>query len=160
MAGMDTLGSRLASARKTKGISQTAVAEACGWEGHTRISNYENGKEPENLDAIEKLAAAVGVSAAWLAFGEAPGVLLSAEERKLLIAFRKAAQHHREGVLMLLDPGGSITSSDPSGGSDEPITEDMFGSATPAHAKYEKNIIKAQAISRPGALSKKISRRP
>lgn len=156
MAGMDTLSERLAWARKKKGISQTALAVACGWEGHTRISNYENGKEPENLDAIERLAAGVGVAVEWLTFGVAPGVLLSADERRLLKAFRKAADTQRNAVLALLDPEEAHVVEDDPGSSDEPITEDMFGSSTKSHDQFERTMVKAQAMNAPLRKAKRV----
>lgn len=154
---MDTLGERLAWARKKKGLNQTEVAEACGWKGHTRVSNYELGSEPENLDAIERLAAAVDVTPAWLAFGMEGGVQLSAEERRLLTAFRKAGDAQRTGVLLVLDPHGALDPGASQEGPHEPITEDMFGSATKEHARYEKGIVKAQNMSRAGLPIKKIA---
>lgn len=154
---MDTFAERLKHARDQKGISQEALAAACGWKTRTRITNYEKDQEPENLDAIERLAAALDVSPAWLAFGESPGERLSAEEKNLLKLFRKTDDARRGAVRVLLDPHHGVTAPDESG---EPITEDMFGSATDSHQNHMKRLEKAQAQRMPLPPTKRILTKP
>ncbi|MBT9299779.1 XRE family transcriptional regulator [Pseudomonas sp. TAE6080] len=59
---MNTLGNRIKQYRKAKGMSQQALAFACGWESQSRIGNYEKGTRQPNLQDLEKLAGALGVS--------------------------------------------------------------------------------------------------
>lgn len=57
---METLGNRLARLRRAKGLSQTALATACGWEsGQARIGNYERDKREPSLSDLRLLAAAL-----------------------------------------------------------------------------------------------------
>jgi len=59
---MNTLGQRIKQLRKAKGLSQQALAFACGWESQSRIGNYEKGTRQPNLDDLEKLAHVLGIS--------------------------------------------------------------------------------------------------
>ncbi|RON34419.1 phage repressor protein [Pseudomonas frederiksbergensis] len=59
---MNTLGSRIKQYRKAKGMSQQALAYACGWESQSRIGNYEKGARQPNLHDLQKIATALGVS--------------------------------------------------------------------------------------------------
>ncbi|MBF6036199.1 helix-turn-helix domain-containing protein [Pseudomonas sp. P155] len=59
---MNTLGLRIKQYRKAKGMSQQALAYACGWESQSRIGNYEKGARQPNLQDLEKISAALGVS--------------------------------------------------------------------------------------------------
>src|SRR5690349_2555250 len=54
MPGMsDTPGARLKAARKEKGFTQAQLAELCGFEGPSRIGNYEaDAREPSREDWI------------------------------------------------------------------------------------------------------------
>jgi phage repressor protein C with HTH and peptisase S24 domain len=65
-----TPGDRIRDARKLKGWTQSQLAEACGWEGASRVGNYESGaRHPSREDWI-KLGAALEESPAFLQFGE------------------------------------------------------------------------------------------
>ncbi|WP_395602498.1 XRE family transcriptional regulator [Pseudomonas sp. A1230] len=66
---MNTLGLRIRQYRKAKGISQQALALACGWESQSRIGNYEKGARQPNLQDLEKIALALGVPFAELVAG-------------------------------------------------------------------------------------------
>lgn len=59
---MNTLGERIKQYRKAKGMSQQALAFACGWESQSRIGNYEKGARQPNLHDLQKIATALGVS--------------------------------------------------------------------------------------------------
>ncbi len=64
----------LRAARLKAGMTQEALALACGWSGQSRIANYESSaasaREPK-VSEVPLLAAALGVSIASL-FGETP----------------------------------------------------------------------------------------
>lgn len=64
----------LRAARLRSGLTQEALALACGWSGQSRIANYESSaptaREPK-VSEVPLLAKALGVSIASL-FGEAP----------------------------------------------------------------------------------------
>ncbi|WP_409289449.1 XRE family transcriptional regulator [Pseudomonas sp. KCJK8927] len=59
---MNTLPQRIKQYRKAKGLSQQALAIACGWESQSRIGNYERGIREPNLADIERMAVALGVT--------------------------------------------------------------------------------------------------
>lgn len=69
-----TFSDNLRAARLKAGMTQEALALACGWSGQSRIANYESSassaREPK-VSEVPLLAAALGVSIASL-FGEAP----------------------------------------------------------------------------------------
>jgi phage repressor protein C with HTH and peptisase S24 domain len=58
---MNTLGSRIKTLRKAKGLSQKDLALICGWESQSRIGNYEKGTRQPNLQDLGKIAASLGV---------------------------------------------------------------------------------------------------
>lgn len=68
---METLGQRIKHLRKTAGLSQQALAEACGWSSQSRIGNYESDLREPSLADLLLLAPALGVSIAELAGSEA-----------------------------------------------------------------------------------------
>lgn len=59
---MNNLGIRIKHLRKAKGLSQQALAEACGWASQSRIGNYEKGTRQPNLEDLEKLARALDIT--------------------------------------------------------------------------------------------------
>ncbi|EPM68799.1 putative phage repressor [Pseudomonas syringae pv. theae ICMP 3923] len=59
---MNTLGQHIRKLRKEKGLSQQALAHACGWESQSRIGNYEKGTRQPSLQDIRKIADSLGVS--------------------------------------------------------------------------------------------------
>lgn len=68
---MQTLGQRIKHLRKSRGLSQQALAEACGWSSQSRIGNYESDLREPSLADLLLLAPALGVSIAELAGSEA-----------------------------------------------------------------------------------------
>ncbi|RMH85204.1 LexA family transcriptional regulator [Pseudomonas sp. AOB-7] len=57
---MESLGKRIARLRRAKGLSQTALAAACGWDnGQARIGNYEHDKREPSISDLRILAAAL-----------------------------------------------------------------------------------------------------
>lgn len=51
-------------------MSQQELANACGWESQSRIGNYERGTRQPNLQDLEKLAGALGVTFTDLVAGQ------------------------------------------------------------------------------------------
>ena len=77
---MDRLGSaevltlmgfpeRLAAARKRRGLTQKGLAEETGLS-HIQVHRYEGGNAQPTLDAIKRLAVALGVTTDQLVFDE------------------------------------------------------------------------------------------
>lgn len=72
---LETFGQRVKqarlnlSARMGRQIAQSEIAEAVGVHQVT-LGEWERGKSEPKLETIERLAAVLAVSAAWLAFGE------------------------------------------------------------------------------------------
>lgn len=66
---MNTLAQRIKRFRKAKGLTQQALATACGWESQSRIGNYERGIREPNLADIEKMAAVFGITLSELLQG-------------------------------------------------------------------------------------------
>jgi transcriptional regulator with XRE-family HTH domain len=60
------------SARVGRVVSQTELGETLGVTGVTIGRWEEGGREPSSLGDLERLAEALGVRAAWLAFGDGP----------------------------------------------------------------------------------------
>ena len=69
---METLGQRIKRLRKSLGISQQALADACGWSSQSRIGNYESDLREPSLADLLLIAPALGVSIAELAGDDGP----------------------------------------------------------------------------------------
>jgi len=69
MPTTEAFANRLRKARENKSLSRRALAELIQ-AGYSALSNYESGSREPNFATTEKLAAALGVSAGWLAFDE------------------------------------------------------------------------------------------
>lgn len=70
---VDGMGSRLAAIRTERGETKAALARAVGLSPST-IADIESGAQT-GVDVLESLAKVLGVSPAWLAFGEGAMVL-------------------------------------------------------------------------------------
>lgn len=68
------LGDRLAEARDRAGLTLRELGQRAGVSWST-ISAIEKGKQSATVETAERLAAALGVRASWLAFGEGGGRL-------------------------------------------------------------------------------------
>jgi len=66
----DGMGARLATIRLERGQTKVALARLIDLSA-TAIANIEKGAQT-GVDVLESLAKALGVSPAWLAFGEGP----------------------------------------------------------------------------------------
>lgn len=71
---METIGTRIKKIRRALGMTQTELAEKCGYEGQSRIAGYEamgkkNGREPTFADVCI-IADALDVHPSVLYFGD------------------------------------------------------------------------------------------
>lgn len=66
---MIKLGQRIATLRNAKGWTQKQLAEACGWDGQSRIGNYERDTREPTLHDMELIARALGVTVKEMLFG-------------------------------------------------------------------------------------------
>jgi len=67
---MDTLASRMRSARHAKGLSQAQLAKLVKC-GQTTIASIENGRN-QGSTVLARVADVLGVAALWLAEGRGP----------------------------------------------------------------------------------------
>ena len=70
-SGVEGVGERLHDARESAGETQRSLGEAAGISGPA-VARIERGQSRPSLEAAARLAAALGVRAGWLAFGELP----------------------------------------------------------------------------------------
>lgn len=71
MSGDTPVSERIKSCRENLRISQVLLAELAGINP-TQLYRYESGKAQLRMEAAEKIAAALGVSTAWLVHGTLP----------------------------------------------------------------------------------------
>ena len=69
-ATTDGMGARVQALRIERRLTKVALARQVGVD-HSTIANIEKGSQT-GVDVLESLAKALGVSPAWLAFGEGP----------------------------------------------------------------------------------------
>lgn len=68
-APMSTTGQRIKQLRESKGLSQRALAELCGWsDGQNRISMYETDRRVPSAEDANRLGDALGSSGAAILF--------------------------------------------------------------------------------------------
>lgn len=72
-AGYAGLAERLCAARMTRGLAKQPLDELADVAKGT-VANTEAGRSRPRIDTVEKVAKVLGVSPAWLAFGEGPQV--------------------------------------------------------------------------------------
>lgn len=63
------LAQRLRDARTAKNYTYGELARLAGIPSRQTVYNIEAGRQVASIDQVAKLAAALGVSPAWLAFG-------------------------------------------------------------------------------------------
>jgi DNA-binding XRE family transcriptional regulator len=61
-----TFGARIANLRVAAGLTQESLAARLGFQGTSRLGNYERGAHYPQVDMLEKLAAELGVTVADL----------------------------------------------------------------------------------------------
>jgi len=94
---MDTVGKRLEWAREVAGLPSREVDRLAGLaENHSRAIELSIGGRAQ-LDTIERIAVALGVPPAWLAYGEGeqpdePGLVALGERVRETKAAARAAR--------------------------------------------------------------------
>ena len=88
-ATTDDMGVRLQAVRIGRGLTKAALARNLDLSA-TAVTNIENGAQT-GVDVLEALAKALGVSPAWLAYGEGPQVLPSRRRVRTTAAITDAA---------------------------------------------------------------------
>ena len=88
-ATTDGMGARLASVRTERGLTKVALARLLDLSA-TAIANIEKGAQT-GVNVLEALAKALGVSPAWLAYGEGPQVLPTRRRSRTTAAITDAA---------------------------------------------------------------------
>jgi transcriptional regulator with XRE-family HTH domain len=68
-----SMGARLQEVRTQRGLSKAALARLVGLSP-TALANIENGAQ-SGVDVVETLAHVLGISPAWLAFGQQPEIV-------------------------------------------------------------------------------------
>lgn len=94
----ESLGQRIKRLRKRSGLSQAALAKACGWGSQSRIGNYETDTREPTLGDIELIAKALGV--------ETISILLNEEEQWLA-----KAELRGDPLETNVEPGPLITTA-------------------------------------------------
>lgn len=100
-----SLAERLRASRKDKKISMKRLAELVG-VSQAAIAKIEGGSTSRSA-YIEEIANILGVSAAWLQFGERnaedSGLLLSEIERELILKFRSLNSEDKDAVEKVME---------------------------------------------------------
>lgn len=68
----ESLSQRIKRLRKASGMSQSQLAEACGWKSQSRVGNYEAGTREPTLADIASMATALGVEQSELLLNSPP----------------------------------------------------------------------------------------
>lgn len=68
---LSPMGARIRQARDARGLSQSAVATACGHDSQQQ-SKYENGWVEPKAEKLLQIANTLGVRIEWLISGEGP----------------------------------------------------------------------------------------
>ena len=71
----ETLGQRIKRHRKAAGLSQAALATACGWRSQSRVGNYETNTREPTLADLQLIAKAIGVDASEIILDFKPSSL-------------------------------------------------------------------------------------
>lgn len=102
------LGKNIKRLRRAAGLSQVALAEACGWgPDNARISHYEVGRREPSIEDLSKIAKAVRAHVAD--FYQTPikpvegGDTSAADVQKLVNAFMSAPEDRQKFVLDILN---------------------------------------------------------
>ena len=78
-----SLAQRLREARIAKNYTYGELARLAGISSRQTVYNIEAGRQVASIEQVAKLAAALGVSPAWLAFGE--GEMLNKEQKQKVL---------------------------------------------------------------------------
>jgi transcriptional regulator with XRE-family HTH domain len=119
MTEAETLGERLRKAMRAKRVKREAIAEAAGVHINT-VSQWIGDRFPPTVDKISAIASLLGVTPAWLQYGENGGPGHVGEEIRTFyqtrhvpeVAFTSApaaqrARHWLEGFLLEIAEQGA-----------------------------------------------------
>lgn len=97
----EQIGERLKNIRVSKGISQSQLAEFCGWSGASRVANYEKGTRSIGADDAIALTRVLNVSPSFLLFGdkENTGASLPEKQQALLSLFRQLPDSEQDNII-------------------------------------------------------------
>lgn len=103
---MDTIGKRLARARKESGMSQPELARIAGVSAGA-VGNIEAGTRSGSARVVEALARALGVSVRWLVDGDGPREQVGAwpfsqVDRSAIEALSPSQKAAVEGAILLV----------------------------------------------------------
>jgi transcriptional regulator with XRE-family HTH domain len=94
------VGQRIASARKVAALTTRQLADRLGWNDHTRIVNYENGRRSVSVVTLMEIAGALSLPVAAL--------LVESSEERAVIAMvagnRERAQQLAYLMTLLNEP--------------------------------------------------------
>lgn len=88
------MGARLLAQREARALSRSALGQLAD-VSHTTLGNIEAGRTMPSVSLAEQVAKALGVSPAWLAYGEGLQVLPKPPRRKLAKSGPQAERRKR-----------------------------------------------------------------
>ncbi|QEY75129.1 XRE family transcriptional regulator [Pseudomonas denitrificans (nom. rej.)] len=133
---MKTIGQRIAYYRKLRGLSQGALAKACGWSSQSRVGNYETDVRRPSFDDVRAMAKALSVSPAVLMDWQPEEQLETGKEAAITDIEQKPAETSAGLVLKMLAKHGKSLSEETRQKIADAVRE---GSTPPAPA--ESNVI-------------------
>lgn len=101
---MSTIGDRLRKARKAKGLSQYELAYRLGLP-RAQIAQIELGRSQMPRE-IKKIARELGVSPAWLLFGDEKYDRVTKEGMDLALAWEELDDQMKEAIRLMIDKAG------------------------------------------------------
>ena len=104
---MDETYERFSYLIKEKGLKVADICKMAGVSSAT-MTDWKKGRYKPKADKIKKIADALHVSVDYLLTGsekEKPGIILDAEQEKVLEMFRNATPEVRQIVLAVLKTG-------------------------------------------------------
>jgi SOS-response transcriptional repressor LexA len=78
------IGERIRALRESRRLSQAQLAKQCGWDAPSRLGNYEIGARKVNAEDATLLALALGVTPAFILFGDDSSTVYKQHEYPLL----------------------------------------------------------------------------
>lgn len=69
-----SVGDRIRTARKQRGLTQEALSRSIGLETQSALSRYESDEREPTLETIKKIARALDVTQSWILFGTDPAL--------------------------------------------------------------------------------------
>lgn len=97
-SSMNTLGSRIRSARELRGYSQAQLSTALGSSTPSLVTNWEKGISKPDVDKLAKLCRILDVSPSIILGLEEPQTELTSEEIALIRKLRNIDDHGRSLV--------------------------------------------------------------